>query len=397
MPKLSDNVNRMPASPIRKLVPSADIAKKKGLNVLHLNIGQPDVPSPVTAIEALHKWDVPVISYTRSEGTVEYREALCEYFHSHGFKDLKPNNFLVTNGGSEAIIFALSIIGDAGDEVIIPEPFYANYNGFSAQTNLKVVPVSSHIEDGFSLPSIEEFEKRITDKTRAIVICHPGNPTGYLYTKSELDKLAELVIKHDLFLISDEVYREYVYDDKHVSILSYPILKDNAIVIDSESKRFSMCGIRLGAIVSRNQEFLSAGLKYAQARLSPSLISQVIATEAHKSADEYFKESKKEYDSRRNFLVEELNKIDGIICPNPKGAFYCVAKLPVDNAESFAKWMLEEFEYKGETVMVAPAAGFYATPGMGEKEVRIAYVLEKEELKRAVEVLDAGIKAYNNK
>lgn len=397
MPKLSDNVSRMPASPIRKLVPSADIAKRKGLNVLHLNIGQPDVPSPVTAIEALHKWDVPVISYTRSEGTVEYREALCEYFHSHGFKDLKPNNFLVTNGGSEAIIFALSIIGDAGDEVIIPEPFYANYNGFSAQTNLKVVPVSSHIEDGFSLPSIEEFEKRITDKTRAIVICHPGNPTGYLYTKSELDKLAELVIKHDLFLISDEVYREYVYDDKHVSILSYPILKDNAIVIDSESKRFSMCGIRLGAIVSRNQEFLSAGLKYAQARLSPSLISQVIATEAHKSADEYFKESKKEYDSRRNFLVEELNKIDGIICPNPKGAFYCVAKLPVDNAESFAKWMLEEFEYKGETVMVAPAAGFYATPGMGEKEVRIAYVLEKEELKRAVEVLDAGIKAYNNK
>lgn len=397
MPKLSDNVSRMPASPIRKLVPSADIAKRKGLNVLHLNIGQPDVPSPVTAIEALHKWDVPVISYTRSEGTVEYREALCEYFHSHGFKDLKPNNFLVTNGGSEAIIFALSIIGDTGDEVIIPEPFYANYNGFSAQTNLKVVPVSSHIEDGFSLPSIEEFEKRITDKTRAIVICHPGNPTGYLYTKRELDKLAELVIKHDLFLISDEVYREYVYDDKHVSILSYPILKDNAIVIDSESKRFSMCGIRLGAIVSRNQEFLSAGLKYAQARLSPSLISQVIATEAHKSADDYFKKSKEEYDSRRKFLVEELNKIEGITCPKPKGAFYCVAKLPVDNAESFAKWMLEEFEYKGETVMVAPAAGFYATPGMGEKEVRIAYVLEKEELKRAVEVLDAGIKAYNNR
>lgn len=397
MPKLSDNVNRMPASPIRKLVPSADIAKGKGLNVLHLNIGQPDVPSPITAIEALHKWDIPVISYTRSEGTVEYREALCEYFHGHGFKDLNPNNFLVTNGGSEAIIFTLSIIGDMGDEVIIPEPFYANYNGFSAQTNLKIIPISSHIEDGFSLPSIEEFEKRITDKTRAIVICHPGNPTGYLYTKRELDKLAELVIKHDLFLISDEVYREYVYDDKHVSILSYPILKDNAIVIDSESKRFSMCGIRLGAIVSRNQKFLSAGLKYAQARLSPSLISQAIATEAHKSADEYLKKSKEEYNSRRNFLVEELNKVDGIICPNPKGAFYCVAKLPVDNAESFAKWMLEEFEYKGETVMVAPAAGFYATPEMGEKEVRIAYVLEKEELKRAVEVLDKGIKAYNNR
>ena len=385
----------MPASPIRKLVPSADIAQQKGLKVYHLNIGQPDIPSPIESIDSMHDWNIPVISYTRSEGTVEYRQALTKYYHSKGFTDLDISNFMVTNGGSEALIFALSLIANPGDEVIIPEPFYANYNGFAVQSDVTVVPIHSDIESGFALPPISEFEKKITEKTRAIVICHPGNPTGYLYTREELDQLRDLVLKHDLYLISDEVYREFTYDDNYVSVLSYPELKDHAIIIDSESKRFSMCGIRLGALISRNKNLLAAAMKFAQARLSPVLISQVIATAAHKDSAGYLLQAKAEYAERRNFIVDALNQIDGVFVPKPKGAFYCVAKLPVEDAEDFAKWMLEEFDYHGETVMVAPNAGFYSTPDMGKNEVRIAYVLNTEELAKAVKILEEGLKAYN--
>lgn len=394
MPELSHKAAKMPASPIRKLMPSADIAKKKDLNVYHLNIGQPDIPSPVESIKALHEWSAPVLSYTRSEGTVEYREALTKYFHSKGFTDLDISNFIVTNGGSEALLFALGVIADPEEEVIIPEPFYANYNGFTTQSSVQVVPISSDIKTGFALPSISEFEKKITDKTKAIVICHPGNPTGYLYSKEELDELKDLVLKHDLFLISDEVYREFTYDAEHYSVLNYPELEDHAIIIDSESKRFSMCGLRLGAVVSRNKEFMASALKFAQARLSPVIVSQRIATAAHDGGKVYLAQAKNEYIKRRDYLIEALNKIEGVFAPKPRGAFYCVAQLPVDDAEHFAKWMLEEFDYKGETIMVAPAAGFYSTPGKGKSEVRIAYVLNVEDLGKAVRILEEGLKAY---
>ncbi len=387
----------MPASPIRKLVPSADIANNKGVHVYHLNIGQPDIASPSKSIDALHHWDIPVLAYTRSEGTIEYRTALKNYFNQHGFTDLNTDNFIVTNGGSEALLFTLGVIANEGDEIIIPEPFYANYNGFSVQSDVKIVPISSHIEDGFSLPPIKEFEKKITPKTKAIVICQPGNPTGYLYSKEELDQLKDLVLKHDIFLISDEVYREFSYEVPHLSVLSYPELKEHAIVIDSESKRFSMCGIRLGAMVSRNKKLMADALKFAQARLSPVLISQVIATAAHKNSSEYLMQAREEYQKRKNFIIPALNKIEGVFVPEPKGAFYCVAKLPVENAEDFAKWMLEEFDYNGETVMVAPAAGFYSTPGMGKNEVRIAYVLNIKDLEKAVKILEEGLKAYVSK
>ncbi|MDO5655679.1 MAG: pyridoxal phosphate-dependent aminotransferase [Flavobacteriaceae bacterium] len=397
MPQLSKKSANMPASPIRKLVPSADVAVQKGLNVYYLNIGQPDIPSPVNALAALQDWDIPVISYTRSEGTVEYREALVDYFHSKGFSDLDISNFVVTNGGSEALMFALGLIANPGDEIIIPEPFYANYNGFAVQSEVNVVPISSDIESGFALPPIVDFEKKITEKTRAIVICHPGNPTGYLYSKEELDQLRDLVLKYDLYLISDEVYREFTYDIPHYSVLNYPELKNHVIVIDSESKRFSMCGIRLGAMISRNKELMAAALKFAQARLSPVLISQVIATAAHKDSVQYLQHAKAEYDSRRNYIVKALNQIPGVFVPKPQGAFYCVARLPVEDAEHFAQWMLEEFDYKGETVMVAPNAGFYSTSGKGKNEVRIAYVLEIEELEKAVVVLAAGLEAYQNR
>lgn len=395
MLKLSQKAINMPASPIRKLVPSADIAMKKGLNVYHLNIGQPDIPSPMSSIEAMHEWNIPVVSYTRSEGTLEYREALTKYYHEKGFVDMTPNDFMVTNGGSEALLFSLSLIANPGDEIIIPEPFYANYNGFSVQSDVKVVPVSSSIETGFALPDIAEFERKITEKTKAILICHPGNPTGYLYSKEELDKLKDLVLKHNLYLVSDEVYREFTYDESHISVLSYPELSEHVIVIDSESKRFSMCGIRLGAMISRNKKLMDAAMKFAQARLSPVLVSQVMAAAAHRDSAGYLMQAKAEYAERRNYVVQALNEIEGVFVPKPKGAFYCVAKLPVDNAEDFAKWMLEEFEFNGETVMVAPNAGFYSTPNFGMNEVRIAYVLEISELEKAINILKKGLQAYN--
>lgn len=397
MPTLSHNAALMPASPIRKLIPSADIAISKGHHVFYLNIGQPDIESPKPAIDALHNWQENVISYTRSEGTVQYREALAQYYNSIGLEDLRPENFMITNGGSEALIFALSLIANPGDEVIIPEPFYANYNGFAVQAGVKVVPINSTIESGFALPDIESFEEKINPKTRAIIICHPGNPTGYLYTKEELEKLRNLVIKHNLFLISDEVYREFTYDSQHHSVLEFPELKEHVIVIDSESKRFSMCGIRLGALISRNKELLQAALKFAQARLSPVLISQVIAAAAHQSPRQYLSEAQKKYEKRRDFVVEALNKIPGVFAPKPRGAFYCVASLPVEDAEDFAQWLLEEFSYEGNTLMVAPAAGFYSTPNAGKNQVRIAYVLDIPELEKAVKVLEEGLKAYQNK
>jgi len=385
----------MPASPVRKLVPFATEAKAKGIKVFHLNIGQPDIPTPQTALDAIKENDLKIYEYALSEGNIEYREALKTYYHSLGFTDLTTNNFIVTNGGSEALNFAISTLCDEGDEVIIPEPYYANYNGFTSTFNVNVVAIASSIETGFSLPPMEDFEKKITSKTKAIILCNPGNPTGYLYTKEELQKLAKIALKHDIVIISDEVYREYVYEgEKAVSILEFPELKDHAIVIDSESKRYSMCGARIGCLITRSKAIHQAAMLFAQARLSPVLLGQIAATAAHKDDQAYILSVREEYTKRRNLLVELLNAIPGVYCPKPKGAFYCVAQLPVDDTEEFAQWMLEHFEHNGETVMVAPAGGFYSDPELGKKQVRIAYVLNEEDLKRSVELLEKAISAY---
>ena len=398
MPKTSVRAGRMPASPIRKLVPYAIAAKAKGTKVYHLNIGQPDIETPKTALDALKNIDLKVLEYALSEGNLEYRKQLEKYYHSLGFTDLTTDNFIVTNGGSEALNFALSVLCDDGDEVIIPEPYYANYNGFTNAIGVKVVAVPSTIDTGFALPSIEEFEKKITDKTKAILICNPGNPTGYLYTREELQKLAEIALKHDIVIISDEVYREYVYDgEKQISMLEFPELKENCIIIDSESKRYSMCGVRIGFLVIRSQSLHNAAMLFAQARLSPVLIGQILATAAHNDDTEYINSVREEYTKRRNLLVELLNEIPGVKCPKPKGAFYCVAELPVEDADDFAQWMLESFSDNGETVMVAPASGFYSQPELGKKQVRIAYVLKSEDLKRSVELLKLALEKYNNK
>lgn len=396
MLQLSVKGELMPASPIRKLVPYADKAKAAGKKVYHLNIGQPDIASPISALDAYHHLPFDVIAYTHSEGTPEYRNALSNYYKGRGY-DVNPENFIVTNGGSEALLFTFGVIANPGDEIIIPEPFYANYNSFACQSEVKIVPIKSHIESNFALPAIESFEEKITDKTRAILICHPGNPTGYLYSKEELIKLKDLVLKHDLYLISDEVYAEYIYGDEiHESVLGFEELKDNVIVIDSESKRFSMCGARLGAMISRNPELMKRAMKFAQARLSPVLTSQYAATKAHENVGSYFDDSRAEYISRRDILVAELNKIPGVICPNPKGAFYCMVELPVDDAEKFAIWLLNDFELDGETVMVAPGNGFYSDPESVKNQVRIAYVLNKEDLQRSVEILRVALEKYNS-
>ena len=396
MPKISNRAVSMPASPIRKLVPYALAAKAKGTKVYHLNIGQPDIETPKTALDALKNIDLKVLEYALSDGNLEYRKQLEKYYHSLGFNDLTTDNFIVTNGGSEALNFALSVLCDDGDEIIIPEPYYANYNGFTNAIGVKVVAVPSTIDTGFALPSIEEFEKKITDKTKAILICNPGNPTGYLYTREELQKLAEISLKHDIVIISDEVYREYVYDgEKQVSMLEFPEIAEHSIIIDSESKRYSMCGVRIGCLVTRSKTLHDAAMKFAQARLSPVLIGQILATAAHDNDAEYIQSVREEYTKRRNLLVELLNEIPGVKCPTPKGAFYCIAQLPVDNADAFAQWLLERYDLNGETVMVAPAAGFYSTPGMGLNQVRIAYVLKKEDLISAVRILKAAIPVYN--
>jgi aspartate aminotransferase len=394
MPKISDKGLKMPESPIRKLVPYAEEAKKKGLKVFHLNIGQPDIKTPKVALDAVKNNNIEVLSYARSEGSETYRTKLADYYKAHDI-NISAEDIVVTTGGSEALLFTLGSITDAGDEIIIPEPFYANYNGFSVANGINVVPVISSIDNDFALPPIEEFEKRITDKTKAILICNPGNPTGYLYSKDEIEQLKALVIKHDLFLIADEVYREFVYDGiKHYSVMSESGIEKNAIMIDSVSKRYSMCGARIGCVVSRNKELIGTIIKYAQARLSPPTYALIASEAALETPESYFTEVIDEYVERRNILISELKKIGKVKVSAPKGAFYCIAELPVKDADDFAQWTLEHFSDNGETVMVAPASGFYSTPGSGKNQIRIAYVLKKEDLVRSVELLKLALEQY---
>ena len=384
----------MPESPIRKLVPFAEDAKKKGKTVFHLNIGQPDIESPKLALDAIHNFNHKVVEYSHSAGFESYRKGLATYYQKLGI-DIDYNDVMVTTGGSEALLFGLNSCLDNGDEIIIPEPFYANYNGFSISSGVKVKPITTSINDGFALPAIEEFEKLITPQTKAILICNPGNPTGYLYSKEELETLRDIVIKHDLFLFADEVYREFCYDgNTHHSVLNIEGLEQHAIVIDSTSKRYSMCGIRVGCIISKNKDLMATALKFAQARLSPPTFGQVAGEAALSTPQSYFDKVSTEYVQRRDLLIEGLNKIEGVICPKPKGAFYCIAQLPVDNADKFAQWLLEEFDYEGKTLMVAPAAGFYSTPNTGTNQVRIAYVLNQEALTQAIVCLEKALEVY---
>ena len=385
----------MPESPIRKLVPYAEEAKKKGVKVIHLNIGQPDIKTPKIALDAVKNNTLTVLEYSRTEGSEVYREKLATYYAKHHIH-ITAQDILVTTGGSEALSFTMGSIADNNDEIIIPEPFYANYNGFATAMGIKVVPVVSQIDDNFALPPIEEFEKLITAKTKAILICNPGNPTGYLYSRDEIEKLAAIVKKHNLFLIADGVYREFTYDGKeHYSILQEPGLDENAIMIDSVSKRYSMCGARIGCLASKNKEVIKTALKFAQARLSPPTYAQIASEAALETPQSYFDDVKKEYVARRNLLIEELEKIDGIKIGHPQGAFYCIAELPIADSDDFAQWLLEEFRVDGETVMVAPAAGFYASEGLGKNQIRIAYVLDKDSLKKAVHILKEALKIYN--
>lgn len=394
MPLISQKGLDMPESPIRKLVPFAEAAKAKGKSVYHLNIGQPDIKSPEVAMDAVMVHSLKILGYTQSEGSLEYRTKIAHYYYNKGI-EVTPQEIIVTTGGSEALNFAFGSIMDQDDEVIIPEPFYANYNGFSTSAGVNIVPVVSSIEDNFALPPIEEFEKHITDKTKAILICNPGNPTGYLYSKEEIEQLKQLVLKHDLFLIADEVYREFVYDgETHHSILAINGIDQNAIMIDSVSKRYSMCGARIGCLVSRNKQVIQTALKFAQARLSPPTFAQIASEAALRTPQSYFDDVIEEYTKRRNVLMEELQKIEGVRVASPKGAFYCIVELPVEDTDKFAQWMLESFDVDNQTVMVAPAGGFYSTPGRGKKEIRIAYVLEIESLKKAVHILKEGLKVY---
>lgn len=397
MPKVSNKGQQMPESPIRKLVPYSEIAKKKGHKVYHLNIGQPDIKTPEVAMNSIKNLDIKVLEYSHSAGFESYRTKLSQYYKNHGLP-IDVADIIITTGGSEALLFAMGTTMDQGDEIIIPEPFYANYNGFSTASGVNVVPVISSIDTGFALPPIADFEKLITPKTKAILICNPGNPTGYLYSKEEIQQLAEIVKKHDLFLIADEVYREFTYDgDVHFSVMNVPGLEEHAIMIDSVSKRYSMCGARIGCIVSKNKAVMAAAMKFAQARLSPPTFAQIASEAALDTPQSYFDEVITEYRGRRDILISELNKIEGVKVANPKGAFYCIAQLPIDNADDFAQWLLESYDLNGETVMVAPAAGFYSTPGVGLNEVRIAYVLKKEDLIRSVAILKDAIAVYNSK
>lgn len=394
MPSVSNKGLTMPQSPIRKLVPFAEGAKKKGIKVIHLNIGQPDIKTPQQALDAVKNNNINVLEYSRTEGSEEFRSKIAQYYIKNDIP-VNANEIIVTTGGSEALSFAMNTIADTDDEIIIPEPFYANYNGFATACGVTVVPVVSKLEDNFALPPIEEFEKLITSRTKAILICNPGNPTGYLYSKEEIQKLATLVKKHNIFLVADEVYREFTYDNKtHTSILKEKGLEEHAIVIDSVSKRYSMCGARIGYLVSKNKNFIATALKFAQARLSPPTYAQIASEAALDTPDSYFAEVKEEYVARRNLLITELEKIEGIKIAKPQGAFYCIAELPIEDADHFAQWLLEDFSLNNETVMVAPAAGFYATEGLGKKQIRIAYVLDKESLKRAVHILSEALKNY---
>ena len=397
MPVISQKGASMPESPIRKLVPYAETALKKGRKVYHLNIGQPDIKTPEVALQAIKNNDLTVLEYSHSAGFESLRKGMANYYGKLNIH-LSTNDIIVSTGGSEALLFAFGSIMDNGDEVIIPEPFYANYNGFAMASGVEVVPVLSTIETGFALPPMEEFEKLITSKTKAILICNPGNPTGYMYSREELLKLKDIVLKHDLFLIADEVYREFAYDGaKHLSILSLGGLENHAIIIDSVSKRYSMCGARIGALVSKNKDVMSTAMKFAQARLSPPTFAQIASEAALDTPDSYFDEVNEEYRERRDIMVDGLNSIPGVICPKPRGAFYAVAELPVDDADSFARWLLEAYDYKGETVMLAPASGFYTNPMLGKKQARVAYVLNKEALLASIEILRHALEAYHGK
>lgn len=396
MPLISKKGTQMPSSPIRKLVPFAEEAKKRGTHVFHLNIGQPDIKTPKIALDAVKNNTIETLSYARSEGSEQYRNKLAQYYKKHDI-NVSKEDIVITTGGSEALLFTIGSITDPGDEIIIPEPFYANYNGFSTASGVTVVPVISKIEDNFALPKIEDFEKLITKKTKAILICNPGNPTGYLYSKEEIEKLKEIVLKHDLFLIADEVYREFTYDGlQHTSILSLEGLAENAIVIDSVSKRYSMCGARIGCIVSKNKTFVNTAIKFAQARLSPPTYALLASEAALDTPQSYFDDVKAEYVERRNTLISELQKIEGVTIANPKGAFYCVVALPVKDTDDFAQWILEKFNHNNQTIMVAPASGFYSTEGEGKNQVRIAYVLNKEDLIRSVVILKEALQQYNS-
>lgn len=396
MPSVSSKGKRMPESPIRKLVPYAEMAYKANKTVYHLNIGQPDIKSPEIAMDAVANHHLTILAYTRSEGSYEYREKIAKYYHKNNIP-VEAEDIIVTTGGSEALLFAMSSIADEGDEIIIPEPFYANYNGFATSAGITIVPVISKIENNFALPPISEFEKLITPKTKAILICNPGNPTGYLYSKEEIRTLSEIVKKHNLFLISDEVYREFTYDgEKHTSILEEDDMSEYGILIDSVSKRYSMCGARVGCLVSRNKELIKTAMKFAQVRLSPPTFAQIASEAALDTPQSYFDEVIKEYQDRRNTLVAALKEIPGVKVGEPKGAFYCIVELPVKNSEDFAQWLLEEFDDNGETVMVAPAGGFYSSPGVGLNQVRIAYVLNKNSLIRSVEILKIALEKYKD-
>ncbi|PIE86396.1 MAG: aspartate aminotransferase [Bacteroidia bacterium] len=397
MPRVSDRGLRVPQSPIRKLVPYAEAAKKRGIKIYHLNIGQPDINTPETALDAVRKYEGKILEYSHSAGNESYRRGLAKYYNNIGI-DIDYKNILVTTGGSEAVLFAFQACLDQGDELIIPEPFYTNYNSFAIATSTKIVPIGSSIETGFALPPIAEFEKLITEKTKAIMICNPNNPTGYVYSAEELEQLRKLVIKHDLYLIADEVYREFCYDGMvHKSVLQLEGLEQHAIVVDSVSKRYSECGVRIGCIVSRNSALNDAVLKFAMARLSPPGLGQIAAEASLDTPKSYFDEVYEEYKARRNYVVDALNKIPGVYSPMPKGAFYTIVKLPIDDAEKFSRWLLETFNYNNKTVMLAPANGFYASKGRGKNEVRLAYVLNIEDLKSAIECLEEALKVYPGK
>ena len=397
MPKISTKGLNMPASPIRKLVPYSECAKKKGVKVFHLNIGQPDIETPKNAIDALKNADLHVVEYSHSAGTLSYRQKLVEYYSRYNIQ-LNENQIIVSNGGSEAILFAFNSCMDEGDEVIIPEPFYANYNSFATSSGVVIKPIYSSIETGFALPPISEFEKLITPKTKAILICNPNNPTGYLYSKEELTALAEIVKKYDLYLIADEVYREFCYDNKkHYSTLLFDDIANNVIVVDSVSKRYSACGARVGAFITKNEEVYNTAMKFAQARLSPPTFGQIMAEAAVDTPQTYFDMVLTDYVDRKNVVVEAINKMKDCYCPNPGGAFYVIAKLPIDNSDRFCQWLLEDFNYEGQTVMLAPATGFYATKGRGEDEVRISFCLNVDDMQISMKCLEEALKVYPGK
>ena len=390
---ISNRGRQMPASPIRKLVPYAEAAKKKGINVYHLNIGQPDIETPKMVLDAVRNSDFKVLEYSHSAGNESYRKKLVQYYESVGIH-VNHHQIIVTTGGSEAILFGFMACLDAGDEVIIPEPFYANYNGFAVEAGVNVVPITSHIENGFALPPIEDFEKAITQKTKAVVICNPNNPTGYSYSAAEMEQLKQLVLKHNLFLFSDEAYREFTYEEKQVSAMHLQGVDDNVVIMDTISKRYSACGGRIGAFVTKNQSVLDAVMKFAQARLSPPSFAQIAGEAAVDLPSDYFDTTKQEYKNRRDLIVKRLNEMDGVFCPNPGGAFYAMAKLPIDDSDTFCQWLLENFEHNGSTVMLAPATGFYGTAGLGKQEVRLAYVLNLTAIDAAMDCLKVALEQY---